>query len=193
MMVTLSVFYNIPSCDFKLFFLLRSSPLGGCLSPPGVGNQGSLHSARGNSSSAAAGSTSGQYQDPEKIRLQSKGGSKGPKYTQHLDEPEVSNLGNDSQTTCTSFLFPFFRAVPELCGPDLVRAKIHPHPSRRMFLLLRRVFRTGEQRPPEEAVEPNPGYTERRKWIKKMKTSQNHCGPIKSSFMSHCCVYFMQS
>lgn len=132
MMVTLSVFYNIPSCDFKLFFLLRSSPLGGCLSPPGVENQGSLRSG------AVQSSAGGQYQDPERILLQSKGGQKGPKYTQHLDpEPEVGMSKNKTpsfnwKNKNLSFLFSV-RTGRALWGPDPVLVRTPLRLARRKF------------------------------------------------------------
>lgn len=66
MMLTLSVFYNIPKCDLKIFFLLRPD---GCFG------------------------RSNGLTDPERMRLQpanSSGGAGGggPKYTQHLEDPE---------------------------------------------------------------------------------------------------------
>ena len=75
MMVTLSVFYNIPRCDFKLFFLLR---------PDQCMNGGATIS--GSANSVAVGRSSNA--DPERIRLQTAGTRSGPKYTQHLDDPE---------------------------------------------------------------------------------------------------------
>ena len=74
-MVTLSVFYNIPRCDFKLFFLLR---------PDQCMNGGATIS--GSANSVAVGRSSNA--DPERIRLQTAGTRSGPKYTQHLDDPE---------------------------------------------------------------------------------------------------------
>lgn len=78
MMVTLSVFYNIPRCDFKLFFLLR---------PDQCMNGGATIS--GSANSVAVGRSSNA--DPERIRLQTAGTRSGPKYTQHLDDPEDEN------------------------------------------------------------------------------------------------------
>lgn len=66
-MTILTVFYNIPRCDFKLFFLLRPVD---CL--------GRLNGGGGGSGNNPANG------DPERIRLQSAGA--GPKYTQHLDD-----------------------------------------------------------------------------------------------------------
>ncbi len=71
MMLLLSVFYNIPRCDFNIFFRLR--PNGGCCGLNGSGDGG--------------GTTTGAGGDPERIRLQpstSRAGE-GPKYTQQLD------------------------------------------------------------------------------------------------------------
>ncbi|TRY78120.1 hypothetical protein TCAL_09780 [Tigriopus californicus] len=74
MMLLLTIFYNIPQCNFKLFFLLRP---GGCCSS---------NNGRG------PGQNGGERVDPERIRLQSS--SSGPKYTQHLEDPE----GNSRRT-----------------------------------------------------------------------------------------------
>eukprot|EP00095_Tigriopus_kingsejongensis_P009022 maker-scaffold674_size113878-snap-gene-0.21 protein:Tk09022 transcript:maker-scaffold674_size113878-snap-gene-0.21-mRNA-1 annotation:"hypothetical protein DAPPUDRAFT_218276" len=73
MMLLLTVFYNIPQCNFKLFFLLRPN---GC---SGGGTNGT-------------GQNGGERVDPERIRLHS--AKSGPKYTQHLEEPE----GNSRRT-----------------------------------------------------------------------------------------------
>ena len=80
MMVTLSVFYNIPRCDFKLFFLLRSDQCCGGMNG-GAAISGSMNSV-------AMGRASSSNADPERIRLQTAGARSGPKYTQHLDDPE---------------------------------------------------------------------------------------------------------
>ena len=79
MMVTLSVFYNIPRCDFKLFFLLRPDQCCGGMNGGAAIPAASMNSvAMGRASNA----------DPERIRLQTAGARSGPKYTQHLDDPE---------------------------------------------------------------------------------------------------------
>lgn len=85
MMVTLSVFYNIPRCDFKLFFLLRPDQccggMNGGAAIPGSTISYSASAATGNASNA----------NPERIRLHTAGARSGPKYTQHLDDPEDEN------------------------------------------------------------------------------------------------------
>ena len=97
MMVTLSVFYNIPRCDFKLFFLLRPDQ---CMNG-GAAIAGSMNSvAMGRASNA----------DPERIRLQTAGANSGPKYTQHLDDPEdevgyLDHGGRGFVSILTRFLF----------------------------------------------------------------------------------------
>lgn len=86
MMLSLSVFYNIPQCNFKLFFMLRPDQ---CLG-------GLCGSSSATASSTAGGSGSHQRfrneedEDSERIRLQAAGAPTGPRYTQHLDEPGVS-------------------------------------------------------------------------------------------------------
>ena len=85
MMLSLSVFYNIPQCNFKLFFLLRPDQ---CL--------GGLCGSSAASTSATAAGGSGSHQlfrneeDSERIRLQTAGAPTGPRYTQHLENPDVS-------------------------------------------------------------------------------------------------------
>ena len=85
MMLMLNVFYGIPRCDLNLFFSLnRNDDTQGCRTlccPPMGGSNGAANEGGGASASSNA--------DPERIRLQSAKGGKGPKYTQHLDEPEA--------------------------------------------------------------------------------------------------------
>ena len=102
MMVTLSVFYNIPRCDFKLFFLLR---------PDQCMNGGATIS--GSANSVAVGRSSNA--DPERIRLQTAGTRSGPKYTQHLDDPEdevshhTDRVTGDHDRSCIDFIGNYIR------------------------------------------------------------------------------------
>ena len=98
MMLMLNVFYGIPRCDLNLFFSLnRNDDTQGCrplCCPPMGGSNGTANEGGGASASSNA--------DPERIRLQSAKGGKGPKYTQHLDEPEAVRQG------CVCFSLPKF-------------------------------------------------------------------------------------
>lgn len=102
MMVTLSVFYNIPRCDFKLFFLLRSDQCCGGMNG-GAAIAGSMNSVAGMGRASNA--------DPERIRLQTAGARSGPKYTQHLDDPE-----EDVSYRFDKEVEPGPRIVPQTCS-----------------------------------------------------------------------------
>ena len=79
MMLTLSVFYTIPRCDLKLFFLLPSS-VRGCFN-----NDGNPHRVISDGDSASL--ASGDGTNNERMRLQP--AASGPKYTQQVDDKGV--------------------------------------------------------------------------------------------------------
>ncbi len=105
MMLTLAVFYSIPSCDLQLLFHL---PQGAADCLKGASN-GVTSAVASSSAHAQSSSTPGQSSssggarragDPERIRLQTAGGGRGPRYTQQLDEHD------DEAVSTTSSLYP---------------------------------------------------------------------------------------
>ena len=94
MMLTLAVFYSIPSCDLQMLFHLPKSAtdcLKGINGINGVSGGGASGGGGGSSNPVASGSSGrhgGAPADPERIRLQTAGAGRGPKYTQQMDEQD---------------------------------------------------------------------------------------------------------
>ncbi len=87
MMLTLTVFYNIPRCDLQMLFLLRPA-LGAATNCFRSGDDGGGGSGETGHIGTGNGRGNANATDPERIRLQSAAGAGGPKYTQQIDETD---------------------------------------------------------------------------------------------------------